>query len=233
MPEWVRQHPRRGTIAALRCWQGSTLGRLLFRTSCRSVQGLGPCADAPRVCGPGGRACTASKGRDEPEQWRGPADAARAACRGRQCRAGRNGGRGAGVAGTPARAASLRQMNTADFFFLPLKAAPGKDSALFLHAAATQPAQKEKSRCPRGSSYRPAPTPRGAKRGHRSEAAPHKGAEPTPRRSGRAPPRNGAAAGRTTATRPARGPRERRRYPRAGQHLKSPPQSGGCRGDFK
>ena len=45
-----------------------------------------------------------------------------------------------------------------------------------------------------------------------------------------APP---TAAGRTTATRPARGPRESRRYPRAAQHLKSPPQSGGCRGDFK
>ena len=121
---------------------------LSFGTPCRSVQGLGPCADAPRVCGPGGRACTASKGRDEPGQGRGPADAARAACRGRQCRAGRNGGRGAGVAGMPARAASLRQMDRADFFFLPLKAAPGRESALFCTLLLPSPREKKKAAAP-------------------------------------------------------------------------------------
>ena len=157
MPERLHRQARRGTIAALRCWQGSTLGRLPFRTPCRSVQGLGPCADAPRVCGPGDRACTASKGRDEPEQGRGPADAARAACRGRQRRAGRNGGRGAGVAGMPARAASLRQMDRADFFFLPLKAAPGKDSALFF-ARCCYPARAKRKKPPPQRQQLPAST---------------------------------------------------------------------------
>lgn len=48
--------------------------------------------------------------------------------------------------------------------------------------------------------------------GFASDAAPDKGPLTLPRRSGRAPARNGAPVGRATATRPAQGPRDTRRY---------------------
>ena len=66
-----------------------------------------------------------------------------------------------------------------------------------------------------GSRWRLAAAAGERRGGLRSDAALAKGPLTLPRRSGRAPPRNGAAAGRTTATRPAQGPRVTRRYPRS------------------
>lgn len=143
----------------------------------------------------------------------------------------RAGCRGRGYAREGGKSAADGQSG---FFLFALKSRTGEGfRSFFLHAAATQPARKEKSRCPRGSSYRPAPAPRGAKRGHRSEAAPHKGAEPTPRRSGRAPPRNGAAAGRASGQPAGARPEGTQTLPESRPAPKKPPAKRGVQGGFQ
>lgn len=183
-----------------------------------------------------GSGCAAERVRDRPAWWPGrrrrPSGNARPAAARRSC-----------VGGVPGQPVPTAGLSESEGVATPgaLAGAACCRFASGLRAAARFASSALMPLTPRGAASSGAPCRgdaatglhqlwQGAPRGLRSDAAPDKGPLTLPRRSGRAPPRNGAAVGRTTATRPAQGPRDTRSCRCCCRCYLPPPRSGGVQG---